>query len=467
MINTHTGRGVYSGMILAASLCLAGVAFGQDFFRELGTSRTSGGLGPIMPSEYSTIQEGSPAGLRRVTALTPEEESSKYNVAIGPVRMSIAAGVGLEWDDNVFYSEHDRESDFVFRPILALDLFVPTGGSNALRLTLGASYAKYFDHTELDSSSVIFSPNSMLAFSFDVGNLKFTVRDRFSYQEDPYEVAPLSNVARYERYENQAGIEMEWPINEKLTFTAGYDHYNLWSTDDTFSSQDHSIDTLFIRPSYQLTPGIKVGLFASDSIVDFSSDGRADSNGILVGPFVDVQLTEVITLYLEVGYQGLNFDGTSNFDEDSLAKANSEFFDSLSSEERALFRDSSDSNSYYVKFELAHHPSDIFEHGISFTKTAEIGFDSNFYDLYHVEYGATFKGIRDTELTGLLFYEYYETSGGFSEEAHRIGAAIGIRYHFTNSIVLGLDYRFLLKDSNIEGADYYQNLVFLSLYYRF
>jgi opacity protein-like surface antigen len=459
-------RGFPLGLLFASGLGIAGTAFGQDFFRELGTSRSSGGLGPVVPSEYS-LPAGSPSGMRRVTPLTDTEEDSKYNVAIGPVRMSIAAGVGVEWNDNIFYSENHRESDFVLRPLLNLDVFWPFGDTNALRLTLGASYAKYFDHDELDSGSLMFSPNSVLAFSFDVVNLKFTVRDRFSYQEDPYEIAPLSNVARYQRYENQAGIEMEWPINEKLTFTAGYDHYNLWATGDVFSSEDRSIDTLFIRPSYQLTPAVKIGLFASDSIVDFDADDRADSNGIMVGPFIDVQLTDVITLYLEAGYQGLNFDGESSFDDDFFVRANEDFFESLTEDERALFRDSSDANSFYVKFELAHRPSEIFEHGISFTKTAEIGFGSNFYDLYHVEYGATFKGIRNTELTGILFYEFYDTSGDFSEEADRFGASIGIRHHLTDSIAIGLDYRFLLKDSNIEGADYYQNLVFLSLYYRF
>ena len=66
-----------------------------------------------------------------------------------------------------------------------------------------------------------------------------------------------------------------------------------------------------------------------------------------------------------------------------------------------------------------------------------------------------------------MFAEYYETSGNFSEEAWRYGAAIGIRHHFSNSFTVGLDYRFLLKESNIEDSDYYQNLVFLSAYYRF
>ena len=47
------------------------------------------------------------------------------------------------------------------------------------------------------------------------------------------------------------------------------------------------------------------------------------------------------------------------------------------------------------------------------------------------------------------------------------GAALGLRYHLTNTITLGLDYRFIRKDSNLPDADYYQNLAFLSILYKF
>ena len=79
--------------------------------------------------------------------------------------------------------------------------------------------------------------------------------------------------------------------------------------------------------------------------------------------------------------------------------------------------------------------------------------------------GETSSRIR--EFSPSLFYEHYETSGRFAEEGDRIGAALALRYHLTNSITLGLDYRFIWKDSNLPDADYYQNLAFLSLYYKF
>ena len=75
----------------------------QEFFRDLGTSRSSGGFGPVVPSDYS-YQETSPSGLtplRPGQELTPEEqaeESDKYNFAVGPFRLSLAVGAGFEFN---------------------------------------------------------------------------------------------------------------------------------------------------------------------------------------------------------------------------------------------------------------------------------------------------------------------------------------------------------------------------------
>ena len=84
-----------------------------------------------------------------------------------------------------------------------------------------------------------------------------------------------------------------------------------------------------------------------------------------------------------------------------------------------------------------------------------------------MEYNADWKCLPHTEFGPSVFYEYYTTSGPGGEDAYRIGAALGIRYHFSNSLTLGLDYRYLYKQSDLVNADYYQNLVFLSVYYKF
>ena len=80
------------------------------------------------------------------------EVPDQYNFALGNFRFGIAAGVGIEWNDNINLSEHNRESDFVFRPVVNIDSEWRLSDLNTLRFNVGLSYAKYFDHTELDTA---------------------------------------------------------------------------------------------------------------------------------------------------------------------------------------------------------------------------------------------------------------------------------------------------------------------------
>ena len=52
----------------------------------------------------------------------------------------------------------------------------------------------------------------------------------------------------FRRFENLAGIQADWDVNPYIHLTGGYDHFNIWTLDDTFSEADHSIDTVYVRP---------------------------------------------------------------------------------------------------------------------------------------------------------------------------------------------------------------------------
>lgn len=438
----------------------------QDFFREYGTSRSSGGFGPVTPGDY-TYSDISPSGLQPLDEAKEAERERANNFAIGDMRFSLAAGVGVEFNDNITLSDNNRQSDIIIRPLASVDAIYRLSDLNTIRLSLGLTYNKYIDHSEYDSDGVIISPTSAVEFRFVLGDVKFTVRDRFSYQEDPFDIPQLSGVAQYGRYENQAGIKAEYDVNDRARIEAGFDHYNLWTKENAFKDQDRAIDTIFVKPSFGITETIRLGLNATYSFITFTeSDDRPDGNALFVGPFVEWQITQNTNAFLEVGYQSLKFDGAytptrllESLDDD-LSR------DDIDSIRRGV-ADSEDSDSFYVRLELANKLSDVYQHRLSFSKTAEIGFFSDFYDLYHVEYNAEYTGIPKVSIGPSVFYEHYETSGELGEEAERVGALIGARYYWTNSLTVGLDYRFLWKESNIENADYYQNLVFLSLYYKF
>jgi hypothetical protein len=412
-----------------------------------------GGIGALIISlwlnaSYAWAQEAyfrvvsTPDRTAQVTPLLPEEEE-KYNLMLGPVRFGSAAGLGLEGNDNIAYSHANRQSDFILHPSLALNATWRITELNTLRFSIGASYAKYFSHPQFDSNGVILSPQTELAFTMNVGQVALTFRDRFSYQEDPYQFAILSNVERYRRFYNEASVQADWQITEATKLAAGFSHFNVWTFGEGFGALQRHVDTIYLRPSVRVTPAVKVGLNGSASIVDYSENIQNDGRTYLLGPFVEADLTGATKLYAELGIQRFTFsdNGTIN--------------------------DSSNSSSWYMRTSLDNQWSEALGQHLSFTKTTETGFLSNFYDLYHFEYGLDWKMTPSLGSVASAFFEHYRTSGNDSETANRYGVALGLRYVLTPSVTCSVDYRFLLKDSNVSDLSYRQNLVMLSLYYNF
>jgi hypothetical protein len=386
----------------------------------------------------------SPREIAPVVQLNPEQDQH-YNLAVGPLRFNVAAGVGLEYNDNINLSDHDRQSDFIFRPSVNIDTVWQLSEMNTLRFSLGLSYAKYFRHSEYDTRGVLLSPNSELAMTIMVGQVALTLRDRVSYQEDPYAIPTISNVAVFRRYENTVGAQADWDMNSLIHLTVGYDHYNLWviGNDSAYSEASHSIDTGFVRPSIKVAPTVTLGLDFSASYIQYDTDFFNNGTSLLAGPYVDWSITDSTRFYAEGGYQDF-------LDEGGGAIGNV-----------------GDENSYYVKAELDNRLTDAINQRLSFSKTIEAGYTTQYYQLWHVEYAADWKLTPDLVIDPVLFYEHYTTSGGFEESGDRFGTDLGMRYILTPSVTLGADYRFILNNSTGPDTSYYQNLVLLSLFYNF
>lgn len=395
--------------------------FGQEYFRELNTQ----------------------SELRPATRVNEAATEDKYNLSVGPVRLNVAAGVGVEFNDNIQLSNKDRLSDIILRPSVSLEATWRITDLNTLRLSIGASYAKYFSHSQYDSRSMLLTPNSALAFSIKINDSLLTFRDQFSYQEDPFDLPLLSNVGNYRRFENRAGVQYDWPLNPNFSLTLGYVHYNLWTFDKQFSSLDRSIDTLFIRPTLAIAPTISVGLDTSINYINYSDSLENDGLSYLIAPFIEWAITPYTHLTAEVGYQKYDFSNSGT-----------------------LF-DSPGSNTLFYKGDVTNLLTPAFRHHLSFSRSTELGFQSDVYELYHLEYGADWAIMRNLSLQPTLFYEHYTTSGDIGEKADRYGTAVGLRYILTPSVTAGFDYRYLRKKSNFPDADYTQNLVLLSLFYNF
>ena len=427
----------------------------QEYFRDFGSSRSSGGIGRLGPGS-EVFLGNNPNGIEPVSEEELAKDDKNYNIRIGSLDLSLAAGVGFEFNDNITLSEFNRQSDIIFRPQFDIEGALRFSETSRLRIGIGLSYAKYFDHSNFDSDSLLISPTSAITWTAETGAFKFTIRERLAYQEDPFD-QPTLNVANYRRWENQAGIQVDWDANQYTKITVGYDRYDLWTTDPTYSAIDHSINTVFLRPSFQAGPRFTFGLNAAYSMFEYKETSHSDGHSLLVGPFVRWKVSDFTDVYAEVGFQQSSFDNATLFT----------IVDRLTGAVTGSGLDGENGNSWYAKLEIVNRPTEFIRQKLSFSKTAELGFQSNFYDLYHVEYSLDWAVHEKTTIRPTFFYEFYKTSGPIPEEAHRFGAALGIYHVFSENFTAGLDYRYLVKDSNQNGADYYQNLGMVSLYYKF
>ena len=450
---------ILSGRIIpilsSISLFAAGTLTAQEYFRDFGSSRSSGGIGRLGPGS-EVFLGNNPNGIEPLTEADLAQDQKNYNIRIGSLDLAIAAGVGFEFNDNITLSEKNRLSDIIFRPQVDIEGALRFSETSRLRLGVGLSYAKYLNHSQFDSDSLLISPTSAITWTAEMGAFKFTFRERLAYQEDAFD-QPTLNVANYRRYENQAGIQVDWDANQFTKISVGYDRYDLWSQDPTYSAIDHGINTIFLRPSYQINPSFTVGLNASLSMFEYRQRSHSDGHSLLVGPFVRWKVNDLTDVYAEVGYQQSNFDNGTTYS----------IVNRLTGLVTGTGLDTQDGSGWYAKVEIVNRPTEFLRQKLSFSKTAELGFQSNFYDLYHVEYSIDWAIREKTTIRPTFFYEYYETSGTDAEKAHRFGAALGVYHVFTDNFTVGLDYRYLVKDSNQNGADYYQNLGMVSLYYKF
>jgi Putative beta-barrel porin 2 len=366
------------------------------------------------------------------------------NLRIGPVGLRATAGVEFEYNDNVTLSEKDREGDFIIRPRVNLSAAWQVTRQNVLTLDLGLGYAFYMDHSELNSDALLISPQSALQFNVYIRNFRINFHDRFSVQQDPVDQASLSNVAKFGRFENTAGVQVDWDLNTMI-FSFGYDHYNFVALDSEFDYLDRNAEIVSGRAAFGITPTISTGLETAAAFSHYRRDILADNTNFQIGAFVSVVVTSYLRFQLAGGYEAFYFDDTNRFDGRV-----------------------GDENGYYVRFLAVNRLNAYVTQALSVGHNTQLGYSSNTLETTYARYSAELKLIRNVGLAFDATYEHGKESGGFLNESYdHYGASLNLNYRLTPSITTTLGYTFFDKESNVALRDYYQNRVVLTFNYSF
>jgi len=404
-----------------------------------------------------------------------------YNLLLGPVRFRVGATVGVEYNDNVNYSDDGTfvipnptgpgfitisahpQDDVIVTPNLTLDMIWPITQLNTLRLDLGIGYSFYLDHSKYNTDTILIAPKSQIAFDIFVGDFRINIHDRMQLQQDPIQEGALSNVQDYGRFENTGGVAVLWDLN-KLLFQLGYDHYNFISTTSAFEYLDRNSEILQGSAAFIVNPTITVGLEGNAVFTRYDQSVLNDNKDYSVGAFVEVELTNNLKVRAAGGYQWIDFD--HNFVTFNFGPFN------------FIVPDHQDLESYYVNGLVGHRINATLSQTLSAGHENQLGINSNYITLNYVRHTLTWNLIRNTLLSTEFFFEDAKESGGFAglfspvplgtpEHFHRIGGAITLGYQLTPHVTLGVRYQGTSKDSNLLLRDYNQNRVSVDGTYSF
>ena len=365
---------------------------------------------------------------------------------IGPVDVNASAELGVDYNDNVGLSENDRKNDVIFRPRLNVDAAWQVSRLNTIRLGLGLSYAKYVNNPKLDTQALLLDPGSQFAFDVYVGeHLRLNIHDRILISQNPIDEATLSNVQRFARIQNSAGVTAFVRFPE-LDFALGYDHFSYNTLSSDFNFLDRTEEQFFLRARRRVSDALGAGVETSAALINYSENVHNSGTSWTAGAFVDATVSEYTTLRISGGYQEMDFD-------DNGAIRNQRGF-----------------HSWYANLAAAQRLSQYLSHTLTAGREARLGLDVNFADYVFARYNATWTMNATMTWNFDAFVEDANEAGTgapTAEHAFRWGAGAALAWRVADRTTLGFRYQYVNKDSDLLLRSYYQNVASVNLNYQF
>jgi len=365
----------------------------------------------------------------------------------GPVDFSASASVGLEYNDNIGLAENDRLSDLIVRPSIEIDSAWHVTTLNTLRFNIGIAYAAYTQHSSLDTRSILLDPGSQIAFDVYIGGvLKLTFHDRFAILQNPIDEPNLSNTARFDRFQNAAGVTALLDFND-LKVVLGYDHFNYSAFSSDFDFLDRREEQFSASTAVRLSDAVLVGLDGSAGIIKYRTGFNNDGTSWSAGPFVEATLSNYTTLRVTGGYQRMNFD------------------------QGALSGDTTNFGGWFGSATVAQRLNQFWSHSLSAGHEARLGLEVNFSEYSYARYLAQWQ--INPRLTASIdgFVENANESGSIaaqnSENSFRWGGGVTLAWRLGNKLTVDLGYNYVNKNSDLPLRDYYQNVGTFAVKYDF
>lgn len=376
--------------------------------------------------------------------------NGRYNFKLGGVPFLVSAGAFMEYNDNLNLSKTNKESGLIGGIYGELRGTFRYTRQHSLSFSLGVGYNYFFDDPVysggqgyytyqsggipgVGSSGNNFSPYSIplgsgLSFNMDFGEIGVTVYDYFSTDTIYLDDFSFDEDGVFSQFSNNAGASASWQINRKLTISSQLNRRDEFALDDGFDYLDNGQNSWSAVLSYSPNQTWTAGVAMTTSWVDYQKDAKSDLRSSDVGFFVNgpIPLSRNSTISLGAGSQVIDMEDASDLDD------------------------------YYYQLTLSNQLNARFSHSLSFGHESALGIESDYVTTDYVRYGFGMIGYRGMRLSGSVFYEWEEASGGLDVgdyERYGLDVSIGRELKFSG-LYLGLGYHYGRTEEDLYGGAY-------------
>lgn len=383
----------------------------------------------------------------------PEVYSDDYNFGIGALKFNLTGRFDIEFNDNVTSRENNELSDIILKPGISLESDWPISKINTLRFAMGINYVEYLFHNELSSGSnfINITPDTMLRFIVVIDPLTITFSDQFSYLNDPTDAVALSssgqpetNISRFNRYTNLAGVNIDWRAQNDLLMGLAFSRFDMVPEAERFRFRQRVEYTELAFIKYMMEPTFVIGFNAQTSQNRYRQDTQQDANTLSFGPTVDWTVSRRLSTFLGVSWYNSKFRPNSSTPTASSADA------------------------FNGEFTVRHLLTRFYSHSLGYTFATRIGDASNTSRENGIKYGWEWAAFKKITFVGFFFWEAGTDSGGIAPEKYdRFSAQIGFKYILSKASAANFTANHTKKDSTSTNRSFVTNKIVISFVYDF
>ena len=393
------------------------------------------------------------AGLLALLGGVPAAQAQTGLIRLGGVYFNLATFLEAEYNDNINYSNENRESDIILRPGFQVGASYQVSQLNTLSLDLGMSLQQYLIHSSLSSfnSFASITPDSQLAYTIIVDNFTIKVYDAFSFSVQPNDVVIFNKtsnnfvyqISQYPRFTNQGGFNVDWNLNRVILYAGAY-RYDVFPTTSEFNALARTQYTGLAGGRVIISPSVTAGLGVTYSANSFSQGFNNNSGSWYVGPTLVWQPNSSWTFNASGGYIFYSFQNTGTNG------------------------DTSQPSTLVGTASVTEQINSKMNHSVTISRTSSYGYVSNTVDVNRVGY--QFQWLFRPRWTG-NFWAYVEQgkdSGGLQPADYtKYGFSPGVEYQWNPNATIYANYEYTEQTSNIAAQAYNRDRILIGLRYQF